>query len=165
MKIRSGFVSNSSSSSFIIIGKKVNIDNVTEEDINDKTFVCIGMSLGDGDDIFYVNTMEKIWFLRTAKKTNFKLDSRYIDFDEFEIYEIPEPKSITEDRMIFDSKNLPEGEIVALSYYKDYNASQTIEDLFNKYLYENDMDTNTFHLVYNRYKRKEKLKKIEENEN
>ena len=40
MKIRTGFVSNSSSSSFIIIGKTVNENNLTEKDFTDKKIFC-----------------------------------------------------------------------------------------------------------------------------
>jgi hypothetical protein len=64
VKIRNDFVTNSSSSSFVIIGKKVNGYN--EIDLSKSKYVVIGDFLSDGYDIFDVdkNILEALPYLR-----------------------------------------------------------------------------------------------------
>lgn len=54
MKIRSGFVSNSSSSSFVILGEIVNIRDVEASDLKSKNYEYIAITglAGEGGDVF-----------------------------------------------------------------------------------------------------------------
>ena len=156
MKIRNGFVSNSSSSSFIIIGKPVNINDLKVSDIKNKNYVVVGKDLSDGSDIFNIDSIDIFYFLKTVE---------YMDnpFEDFEIFENSKIKSRTEDEIKFDSKDMLEGELTAISYWQDYRSCKDIEDLFDKYLsfYENE---NEFRSCYKKLKnrdlRKEKLEQI-----
>jgi len=160
MKIRQGFVSNSSSSSFMLIGKLFNINDINESDLKDRTFIVIGKELGDGDDIFYVETVEIIWFLKTA----YKLDYQTEYFDGFQLFETFKSERVEEGESTFNSANLPtDTEINVLSLWMDYNSSLNVEDLFNKYIYENYDNKEKFKSTYKKLQRKEKLKKIEQN--
>jgi len=82
MKIRQGFVSNSSSSSFVILGKKfkslydieASLDKTQK--IEDQNICVIGDAcLGDGEDIFKLT--DEIYNELYCYPTNYK---RYIDF-------------------------------------------------------------------------------------
>jgi len=64
MKIRNGFVSNSSSSSFLIIGKKCSdLSNLTKADIK-KGITAIGKYLWEGKDVFNITDLEMLGFVR-----------------------------------------------------------------------------------------------------
>jgi hypothetical protein len=52
MKTRVGFVSNSSSSSFVVIAKRVNFNKITMEDIETRNITCLGKYLCDAQDVF-----------------------------------------------------------------------------------------------------------------
>jgi len=154
MKIRNGFVSNSSSSSFMLIGKKININDICDADIKDRSFIVVGKQMGDGDDIFYIESVEMLWFVKSAQKVDFGVDW----FEGFEIYETHKTQTDWE-HLEFEAKDLPEGKLVATQYYKDYSASSDVSSLFNNYLF-NDDKINEFNRIYNRYQRKQKLKNI-----
>jgi len=52
MKIRTNFVSNSSSSSFVAVGIELDIEQITKDMINDSGYlVAIGTELWEGTDI------------------------------------------------------------------------------------------------------------------
>lgn len=54
MKIRTGFVSNSSSSSFVLIGNSILLKDVTEELVSTNKIYVFGSWLSDGQDIFRI---------------------------------------------------------------------------------------------------------------
>ena len=65
MKIRDGFVSNSSSSSFIVNAHKVGFNDIK---INDNRYFAIGRELSDGVDIIRVHSELEIAMLYYKKE-------------------------------------------------------------------------------------------------
>lgn len=129
MKIRNGFVSNSSSSSFILGSDSVPLDRAqTVEFLKnnpDASILVVGASLGEGDDVFFLD----------REKADFILDheERFLaSFAEWRAYAepvkfIPDPReSLSYEDSESDKDFLQEHEQVV---YKDYRSES--EDDFN----------------------------------
>lgn len=77
MKIRNGFVSNSSSSSFVIFGIRVNTKELSNEDIKNNKYTVIGDYFEGGYDVFEIDNEETLKFIKAVetlyKKTPFRV--------------------------------------------------------------------------------------------
>ncbi len=148
MKIRSGFVSNSSSSSFIIIGKKLNYNEVTIEMLKEKNIMAIGPELIEGDDIFRVNTIEEFAFLRALDNLGKNI------FNVVEAFVFGGDDDYSGE---FDAEKLPkEGKLQFYKGYMDYSNSTDLSMLQDRY--DDDGEVTR---VMQRFLRAKKINKIE----
>jgi len=134
MKIRTGFVSNSSSSSFIILGKSLN--SINEIDLEKGKYIATGEWLNEGLDIFYI-TKENINAVKYLK-------------DRLKLYQV---YSECGNGSSIKSKDLPEVFNV-YDFTQDQNSCSALEDILEIYnIEEKDL------LVF---ERQDKLKQINE---
>ena len=152
MKIRQGFVSNSSSSSFLLIGREIDIKNVTPKMIKQKNIVALGENLiYDGLDVFQIKSVEELAFLKVmcdkyVESFNF-LDSVVFSLDDFGNGE-------------FESKNFPtSGMLKYFTGLKDKDSSYDISTLKKRYDEFNEFDSGM-----QKYLRSKKINKIEKSQ-
>jgi len=160
MKIRNGFVSNSSSTSFLIGGFKIEASKISNEDIENKTYIVEGKEWCNATDIFYIKDINMLNFLKTAERIT-DINKRL----KFSIYQLLTVVEGDEYEVKVDLSTLPkEGDMSIVSLEQDYGSSENVGDLFDRYLYEFDnVDLKEFDVIYSRFQRKDKLNKIEEN--
>ena len=129
MKIRNGFVSNSSSSSYIIIGNKISFNDIKLEDIEHKENYVLGKDLCKGVDFF---PLTKDIFNEMHKNTSCLSSSYEMSF--FEVYH----KIYFEEFDIHKMKKdeLPE-EFEIFVIEKDDHSTETKEDFIGNYIDEN----------------------------
>ena len=70
MKVRNGFVSNSSSSSFIL-GREIDFNSITPALLKqEKSFVLVGKELNEGTDVFKISTVDEIALVKAISRLN-----------------------------------------------------------------------------------------------
>ena len=109
MKIRTGFVSNSSSSSFCLVGKYININEINK---NDKVYL-LGKSLYEGQDVPLLTDEMKNFILKHQSvfgKYQFFTGKKFGDYgnEKLKVSDLPRGKewdvvSGTEDNYSCDS--------------------------------------------------------------
>jgi len=156
MKIRQGFVSNSSSSSFIAIGKQVNASEISESDIVDGKIWCEGRDLGDGTDIFQLKDSFALYIIN-----NFT--------EEFIVYKIYKHAEDEIDITIKELNKLvadKDEKLTIFEMMQDYNSSNNTKSIYSRYVLEDgygDMTTEQekgYNKLKNTVLREKKLNRV-----
>lgn len=125
MKIRSGFVSNSSSSSFILgyngepLNKEQTIEYLKDKSHKSTSLLVIGRELGDGDDIFYLDS-EKCEFILGHEDRFLNSGASWKAYPSVYKFDYEDWDFNDEDSSIPDVKKTGKG--TEIRVYKDYNS-------------------------------------------
>lgn len=150
MKIRQGFVSNSSSSSFIVFGRNIDIKDITPSIIKEKEIICLGKELSEGQDIFYIKNIDMLAFLKALNELG-----RDIEYD-MEFIEVYSVGGFDEYSGELDLTNLTTKKIQYFNIDKDYSSSRDLSDIKERYDENNEADN-----IAKKYLRSIKIKEIQ----
>lgn len=150
MKIRQGFVSNSSSSSFIVFGRNIDIKDITPSIIKEKEIICLGKELSEGQDIFYIENIDMLAFLKALNELG--RDIEY-DMEFIEVYSVGGFDEYSDE---LDLTNLTTKKIQYFNIDKDYSSSRDLSDIKGRYDENNEADN-----IAKKYLRSIKIKEIQ----
>lgn len=153
MKIRSGFVSNSSSSSFVLFGISMKANDITPVLLKQRKYTVLGSGMEEGMDVFDIESEEMLAFLKACENI-------YGNRTPFRVFE-----DLGEGKI--DLSKLPkEGTAYVTGGESTQNNSYNMESLLENYCgeyAEDQLDQKKIELEMEKFMRKEKLIKIEEN--
>lgn len=144
MKVRTGFVSNSSSSSFLLLVKdaRANVMDWTPDIISymeknpDDDVLVIGKSLSDGYDIFVPNKKMREFLIKN-KNLLFSSLSGIVNYRKIEGQRVGSILENVADFSYTGALDSLGDDDMLMVLNKDSNSSRTVEDLERRYVNEN----------------------------
>ena len=136
MKTRHNLVSNSSSSSFILIGTPIQISNITKEVMGRGDVFVRGRMMGEGIDFIDVKTEGMLKFIQEHEVL---FGSAYCDCRTF-----------CDQSEVLLQKKYDNGEVV-VACDKDYCCSGSVSDLIEHYLDADELKKESMKLLKQKY--------------